>query len=141
MIETLTSGLSTADYFGPFIPAIVFIFLMSLVSEPARQRFNAIFVAGAGAVYMSYGGFGPWEFVYTTVASFIAYKGLNNYRYIALAWFMHTCWDLMHHYWGNPIIEFSPNSSWGCAVCDLVLAAWFWFGAPTVFRRKALAAT
>ena len=33
---------------------------MSLVKEPARHTFNAIFVAGASGVYLS-GGFGPWE--------------------------------------------------------------------------------
>jgi Family of unknown function (DUF6010) len=57
---------------------------MSMVTEPARQRFNAIFVAGAGAAYLN-GGLGAWEFVYIGIATLIAYKGLSCYRYIGLA--------------------------------------------------------
>jgi len=32
----------------------------SLLREPARRQFNAIFVGGAMGAYLS-GGFGPWE--------------------------------------------------------------------------------
>ncbi len=34
---------------APIIIALVFILLSSLLKEPVRQNFNAIFVAGAGA--------------------------------------------------------------------------------------------
>lgn len=35
----------------PIIMAAIFIAICSLLREPARQRFSAIFVAGAGAAY------------------------------------------------------------------------------------------
>jgi len=43
------------DAVAPVVVAAVFIALASLLSEPARQRFNAVFVAGAGAVYPNSG--------------------------------------------------------------------------------------
>ncbi len=46
---------------------IVFVLVMSLVKEPARRNFNAIFVAGASGVYLS-GGLGLWELAYVAAA-------------------------------------------------------------------------
>jgi len=66
-----------------------------------------------------------------------AYRGLDNYRYIAVGWVLHTCWDLVHHYHGNPIIVFDPTSSIGCAICDLGLCAYYTFGAPAIVRFAA----
>ena len=114
----------------PIAIAIAFILAVSQVREPERRRLNAIIVAGAGAAYLN-GGFGAWEFAYTTVATFVAYQGLCSYRFIALAWAMHTAWDVMHHIYGTPIIVLAPSSSAGCAICDTVLAAWFFAGAPS----------
>jgi hypothetical protein len=45
------------DVLGPVIVALVYIALSSLFKEPNRRSFNAIFIAGAGASYLS-GGFG-----------------------------------------------------------------------------------
>src|SRR5262245_5494038 len=132
--------------FGPVdaIPALViagvFVLLMSLLREPTRQRFNAIFVAGAGAAYLS-GGLGGWEFAYTALATWVAYRGLDSYRFIALAWILHTGWDVMHHLYGRPIVSFQPTSSAGCAITDAVIALWFFAGAPSVYdvlRRRQL---
>jgi hypothetical protein len=39
--------MAVMDYVGPAIAAVIFVLLMSLVKEPARRGFNAIFVAGA----------------------------------------------------------------------------------------------
>ena len=60
------------------VVAIAFIFLVSLLKEPTRQRFMAIFVAGAGAAYLN-GGLGLWEFLFTGVATYVAYRGLESY--------------------------------------------------------------
>ncbi len=60
---------------APIIIALVFILLSSLFKEPVRQNFNAIFVAGAGAAYLS-GGFGVWEFAFTALVTYCAYRGL-----------------------------------------------------------------
>ena len=50
-----------AEYLGPAVGGLVFIFLMGLVKEPARRNFNAVFVGGAMGAYIS-GGLGLWEF-------------------------------------------------------------------------------
>lgn len=100
--------------------------------EPARRNFSAILVAGAGAAYLN-GGLGVWEFAFCAVLTFIAYQGLKDYRFIAAGWLLHTCWDVVHHLYGNPIVPFVPSSSAGCAICDAGLAVWYWMGAPSIF--------
>ncbi|GAB3173596.1 DUF6010 family protein [Telluribacter humicola] len=113
--------------------AFVFIALMSLVKEPGRQKINAILIAGAGGVYWS-GGLGIWEFMFGTVMLFVAYKGLQHYYFIGIGWLLHTIWDILHHFYGDPIVYLEPSSSAGCAVCDPILAIWFFFGAPSVWN-------
>ena len=112
--------------------AIIYITVFSLVKEPKRQIINALIIAGAGAVYWS-GGLGVGEFPFGALMIFLAYKGLNDYKYIGIGWLCHTCWDIVHHLYANPIVSLSPSSSAGCAVCDTVLAVWFFYQAPTIF--------
>ena len=118
---------------SPIGVAMVMIGLFSLIKEPQRQQFSAIFLAGAGAAYLS-GGFGLWEFAFCAIITLLAYRGLRQYRAIAIGWVLHSGWDIAHHYYGNPIIPFAATSSIGCGVCDLVLAAWYAMGAPQLFR-------
>ena len=120
------------DALGPALGAVVFVLAMSLVREPARQRFNAIFVAGAGSAYLN-GGLGLWEFPFIAVATAAAYLGLRSYRYLGLAWLLHTAWDVVHHLYGQPIWPWQPLSSFGCAVLDALIALWFLAGAPSVY--------
>lgn len=112
--------------------AVVWIAAFSLLREPMRHKLSAIMIAGAGAAYLS-GGLGPWELVACTVFTGVAYKGLDDYRFIGLGWVLHTCWDLVHHFYGHPIIPFARDSSAGCAICDLLLAAWYSLGARSIF--------
>lgn len=136
-IHTVPS-FTAATASGAIGVALVFITVMSLVKEPGRQKINALLIAGAGAVYWS-GGLGVWEFVFGTVMLFVAYRGFTRYYFIGIGWLLHTGWDIMHHLYGNPLIVFDPSSSAGCAVCDAVLALWFFMGAPSVFgffRKK-----
>jgi hypothetical protein len=114
---------------APVLVALALIAIMAALPEPARRRFNAIFVAGAGAAYLS-GGLGPWELVYTAAATFVAYRGLDSYRWIGVAWLMHTGWDTVHHLWADDILPFVPDSSFGCAITDALFALWFLAGAP-----------
>jgi len=65
---------------------------------------------------------GKWEFLFTAVVTFCAYKGLGSYRFIGIGWMLHVGWDLMHHFYGNPIVPFVPTSSAGCAITDTLLA-------------------
>lgn len=112
--------------------AVLYITAFSLVKEPQRQLVNALIIAGAGAVYWS-GGLGVWEFPFGVVMLWVAYRGLASYTYIGIGWLLHTAWDLVHHLYANPIVAFEPSSSAGCAVCDSILALWFFAQAPSVF--------
>ena len=128
------------DFVGPAGGAVIFVLVMSLVKEPTRRTLNAIVVAGASGVYLS-GGFGPWELLYPAIATPVVYLGLRSYRFIGLAWLMHSCWDIVHHLWGNPIWPFMPTSSFGCLIFDAVIAVWFLAGAPSIltvgYRKRA----
>lgn len=118
---------------APIVVGLVYVSLCSLLREPARRKFNAIFVAGAGAAYLSGGGFGIWEFAFTAVITYLAYRGLGSYTFIGVAWLLHTAWDALHHLYGNPIIPFAEHSSLGCAICDPVIALWCFAGGPSVY--------
>jgi hypothetical protein len=127
---------------SPVVVALVYIFCRSRIREPSRRNFNAIMIAGAGAAYLN-GGLGVWEFAFAPVITFLAFKGLHDYRYIGAGWFLHTTWDLVHHRYGSPIVPFAPASSAGCAICDLVLALWCFAGGRSIrdlrFRPLAVA--
>ena len=131
-----------AEVISPVAVALVFITLMSLVKEPMRRSLMAIIVAGAGSTYISGGGMGAWEFAFTTVMAVCSYRGLASYRFIGIAWLLHTAWDIVHHLTRHPIIPFFATSSLGCAICDPVIALWCFVEAPPVtpwFRKRAAA--
>lgn len=119
---------------SPVLVALIAIAILSLPSEPSRQRFSAIFVAGAGAAYLG-AGLGLFELVFCGVVTFLAYRGLSDYRAVGLAWVLHSIWDATHDLWGQPILPFAPTSSYGCFVCDFWLAAWYFAGAPSPWQR------
>jgi hypothetical protein len=119
----------------PIVIALLFIAAASALREPSRQKFMAIMMAGAGSAYLN-GGLGKWEFAFTAVVTYCAYKGLTSYRWIGLGWILHSGWDVMHHLYGTPIIPFYAASSLGCAICDPVIAVWCLMGAPSVYGVK-----
>jgi hypothetical protein len=121
----------------PVVVAMVFILLVSLIKEPARKKFMAILIAGAGSVYWS-GGFGFWEIAFGALILIVAYNGLRSYSFIGIGWLLHTAWDLLHHLYGNPLLPFDLTSSLGCAICDPVIAIWCFLGAPALwgFRNR-----
>ncbi|MBV8684532.1 MAG: hypothetical protein JO111_16770 [Caulobacteraceae bacterium] len=129
-------GVDLIRWIAPVGVAIVLIALGSLLPEPPRRRFSAIFLAGAGAAYLS-GGFGVAEFAFCATITILAYVGLENYWAVALGWLLHSGWDIAHHLWGHPIIPFAATSSLGCAICDPVLALWYAAGAPTIWRLRS----
>ena len=120
------------DIVAPVVVATLFIIATSAFKEPQRRHINAIMIAGAGAAYLN-GGLGLWEFAFTALVTYCAYKGLHAYRFIGLGWLLHTGWDVMHHFYGTPIVPFVPTSSLGCAICDPIIAAWCFAGAPSVY--------
>ncbi len=125
-------SLGPVDWLAPVVIGLLYITLSSLFREPARQEFSAVMVAGAGAAYLS-GGFGVWEFAFATVVTFCAFRGLRDYRFIGAAWLLHTLWDFAHYLYGDPIVPFAATSSFGCAICDPIIALWCFMGAPSVF--------
>ena len=124
---------ATYQWILPVVIALAIILAISLIREPARQRVMALMIAGAGAAYMSGGGFGVWEIVFCTLLTAVAYFGLRSYSIIGLGWLLHTAWDIAHHLYGNPILPFDLTSSLGCAICDPVLALWCFAGAPSLW--------
>ncbi|MGW2635765.1 DUF6010 family protein [Streptomyces sp. NPDC001348] len=121
------------SYVSPILIGIGYVLLMSLVrDDDRRRRLNALMVGGASAAYLSGGGLGAWEFAFTTVATYVAYRGLESWTFIGIAWLLHTAWDLVHHLRGNPIVPFEHGSSMGCAICDPVIALWCLRSGPRV---------
>lgn len=124
-------------YLAPVLIGLLYASANSLIRAEHRRPLNAIVLAGAGAAYLS-GGFGPWELVFTTAMTYVAYRGLRSWRWIGVGRLLHTAWDVLHHRYGNPILPFAHNSSLGCAICDPVIALWCFGGgpsAPTMLRR------
>ena len=120
---------------------VAYVCLNSLIPEPARRRFNAVMVAGAGAAYLSGGGLGVWEFAFAGLLAYVAYRGLESWTFIGIGWLLHTAWDVVHHVRGEPIVPFADHSSLGCAICDPVIAIWCLAGGPALVpgpgRRRA----
>src|SRR6185295_19322296 len=112
--------MSLFDILMALVVAVVFIPLVSLLREPTRRSFMAIFVAGAGAAYLN-GGLGPFELGFTAVMTYLAWRGLESYRFIAVSWWLHTGWDIIHHLQGHPILSFAPTSSGQCAITDALI--------------------
>jgi hypothetical protein len=116
----------------------IFITIMSLFKEPLRQKINAGLIAVAGGAYIN-AGLMPFDQLFNVLLVFLAYKGLQNYKFIALGWILHTCWDIVHHFYGNPIDPTIPESTNVCAFFDSQIGMWFYFGAPSIFdlvRKK-----
>jgi hypothetical protein len=128
------------ELIAPFGVAAVAVLLAGLLREPARRNVSAILLAGAGAAYLG-GGLGVFEVVFCIAMTFVAYFGLGDYRWIGVGWLMHSGADVAHHLWGNPILPMLPLSSFGCALCDVGLAAWYFAGAPSPFPWTRATAT
>jgi hypothetical protein len=122
------------DTIGPALGAATFIAVMSRIREPERLTFNALFVTGASAAYVA-GGLGAWELLFPALLLPVNWLARSSYRAIAVAWWLHAAWDLVHHLWAQPIWPFMETSSWGCVIFDSLIAAWFfWLGRPEASR-------
>jgi hypothetical protein len=115
----------------PLLIGLAYVGLSSLLPEPHRQRFNAVMIAGAGAAYLGSGALGPWEFAFTAAMTYCAFRGLDSWAFIGVGWLLHTGWDVLHHLAGSPLLAVDPLSSFGCAICDPVIALWCLAGGPS----------
>lgn len=120
------------DILAPIVIGLAYCAVNSLIDQPHRRSFNALVIAGAGAAYLSGGGLGPWELAFTTAMTYVAFRGLSSWAWIGAGWVLHTCWDVVHHLIDRPLLPFAPESSFGCALCDLVIAAWCFAGGPSI---------
>lgn len=109
----------------PALAGLLFVAILSRITEPVRRRILAVTVAGFSTLYVA-GGLGPWELLYVAPSSYVAYRALDSYRFIVLGWLMHPVWDLVHHLSGHPLWAWMPGSSIGCAVFDPIVALWAW---------------
>ena len=85
------------------------------------------------------GGFGLWELIYQVIGTVIGFRALQSYRWIAVGWLIHACWDIVHHLWGNPIWPFMPTSAFGGMIFDSMIAVRFLAGAPSFLKRPHVA--
>jgi uncharacterized protein DUF6010 len=68
----------------------------------------------------------------------VVYLALGSYRFIGIAWIMHSAWDVVHHFWGNPIWPFMRTSSFGCMIFDMVIGIWCLAGAPSLLTLDVM---
>ena len=116
-------------FVGPVLVGLVVVSLMSLVRDDRRRRrVNALVTAGASGTYLATGTFGPLELVLAAVVLVVAYQGFRAWRWIGLAWLLHTGLDLTHHLEGVELLPWAPGSALGCAICDPVIALWCFAG-------------
>jgi hypothetical protein len=123
------------DVVAPAAAALLFAFVLSRLREPVQRKVLAVMTAGFATAYLG-GGLGAWELLYLVPASYIAYRALDSWRFIALGWLMHPVWDLVHHFHGNAIWPWMPTSSIGCAVFDPIVAIWATSVARSQGRRS-----
>jgi hypothetical protein len=128
------------EVLAPILIGLLYVLLNSLIREPHRRKFNAVMVGGAGAAYLSGGALGPWEVVFCAVLAYIAFRGLDSWTFIGVGWLLHTAWDVVHHLKGQPILPFAHGSSFGCAICDPVIAIWCFTGGRSVWAWRRVGA-
>jgi Family of unknown function (DUF6010) len=121
--------ISPLNYGYAITSGTIFILLTGLIPEAHRRNFHAIVVAAAAGTYLG-GGLGKLEPVLMAIMVASAFFGLNNWRFIGLAWFFHGSVDLIHHFNNDPLIGWYAPSSFECFIVDWYFAIWFAIGAP-----------
>jgi len=116
----ISPAVHALDVVGPAVAALFFILGISRFREPARRKIMAVMTAGFATAYVG-GSFGTWELLYLVPASYVAYRALDSYYFVAVGWLMHPIWDLIHHFYGAPLWPWMPTSSIGCAVFDPIV--------------------
>jgi len=100
--------IAPVEIVAPILVAVIYILANSALQEPQRRHFNAIMIAGAGAAYLN-GGLGIWEFAFTPVVTYCAYRGLTSYGFIGVGCYTRagmsytTCMELLScRLWPHP---------------------------------------
>ncbi|MCC3406986.1 MAG: hypothetical protein JGK17_15605 [Microcoleus sp. PH2017_10_PVI_O_A] len=125
-------NITPIDIVSGFIIAAIWICGFSVISEPRRRQVNCILVGLAASTYGNH-SFGLTEAAGTIILLTLGILGLGNYRWLGVAWLVHSGLDIAHHIANDPMFQYFPASSVGCAVTDPILALWFFAGAPDIF--------
>jgi Family of unknown function (DUF6010) len=110
----------------------IYIAGLSLIDQPARRYVSAAILASAAFVYLGH-GLGRLELWLAFTLLVLAALGSQWYPFIALGWVIHAGADIAHHRVDSPMFGWLPTSSWGCAVFDMIIAAWLVIGAPRLW--------
>lgn len=116
----------------------LFVLGVSLIREPLRRQSMVVLLVFAVGCYWQ-GGLGMLEYPFIILGLISAVAGMRWYPMIGVGWLVHTIVDMLHHQAGLPLLPSVPLSSLGCAVFDIVIAIWFFVGAPNVwdtFKRR-----
>jgi Family of unknown function (DUF6010) len=122
------------NYVSPIIGGTVFILLTGLIPEAHRRTFHAIVVAAASGTYLN-GGLGKVEPALMAVMATAAFFGVNNWKFVGLAWFLHGSVDLAHHSINSPLVSWYIPASFECFIVDWYFAIYFLLGAPNLTKR------
>ncbi len=118
----------------PFFGLIMYTFFTGFISEKYRQQFHASIVCFASATYLGH-SFGQLEALMATVMFIVSFLGHRNWKFIALAWFLHGSVDLLHHFNNDVLLKWYFPSSFECWLIDMLFAIYFFFGAPNWARK------
>lgn len=126
-------------FVGPVVVAFVFVGAMSFIRDDGlRLRINAVIPIGASGTYIASGAFGPLELLFSAVVLIVAYRGFRAWRWVGIAWLLHTGLDIAHAAQGVELLPWATYSALGCAICDPVIALWCFAGGQPIdkiFRR------
>ena len=115
----------------PIGQSLIFVFLISIIREPYRQRSMAIMLALAGGVYIN-NAYQLMPEIFALVIAIFSLLGLKNYKFIGIGWLLHSAYDWIHYTNGFPMINHAPGSAFGCAIFDIGIAVYFFFNAPNL---------
>ena len=123
--QSIVTWLSISFLFG-----VITIIGFGFFEYQTRLNLASLMLALCGGCYVN-GPFGKLESIGGLFFYLCAYLGLYNPFWIGLGWLVHGIVDAFHHYADYPMVHWLWFSSIGCAVMDPVLAAYFFFGAPS----------
>ena len=121
--------ISFFNYISPIIGGTFFMFATGFIPEHIRQRFHATVVTVAAGTYLGF-SYGKLEILFTVAMALAGFMGHKNWKFVALAWFLHGAVDWLHHNVNDPVLKWYEPSSFECIIVDWYLAIWFFIGAP-----------
>ncbi|MCC3406988.1 MAG: hypothetical protein JGK17_15615 [Microcoleus sp. PH2017_10_PVI_O_A] len=126
--------ISLFNYVSPIVVGTIFILLTGLIPEDRRRSFHSVVAAAASGTYLG-GELGKLEPIFMVVMAASAFFGINNWKLVGLAWFLHGAVDLVHHSINSPLLFWYIPSSFECFIVDWYFAIYFLLDAPNLTAR------